>query len=936
MSLVRRPEKQGLYDPQFERDNCGVGFVAHMKGKQSHQIIDDAREILVRMTHRGAVGSEKNTGDGSGMMTSLPWEFLENIAKDDLGAELPSRGSFSAGLVFLPRKKPEYTAVKSACEKIVADEGLVVMGWRPVPVDNTMIGPSALAAEPRMEQLFIRMPKKSDESDQLAFERSLYVVRKRCTNELRGSDIDTDHFFYICSLSTRVLVYKGMLTPEQLTAYFLDLQNPLYKSHLAMVHSRFSTNTFPSWDRAQPLRFMSHNGEINTLRGNVNKMRAREGKLFSETFGGTIDKLMPVIEPDLSDSGSFDNVLELLLMTGVELPEAVMMMVPEAWQNHTLMPDAGKAMYEYYSTMMEPWDGPASIVFTDGHYIGATLDRNGLRPSRYYITRDDRVIMASEVGVLDINPEDVVAKGRLQPGRMFLVDFEKGGIIGDEELKNGYAARHPYREWLEEQRISLRELPKAEPAPHLAKDRIQEYLRLFGITLEHLNLILKPMAEAGKEPLGSMGNDAPLACLSDRPRLMYEYFKQLFAQVTNPPIDSIREDIIMSLATYIGPQQNLLDATPEHAHRLYMPTPFITNEELASLAKLDYRGWKSKVIDITYAVDPGYVYGESRVQLELQLDRISREAEQAIAEGYALIVLSDRAAGPDRIAIGALPAVGAVHQHLVSRAKRTQIGIILESGEPREVHHFCTLVGFGADAVNPYLAYEAMFHLREIGTLPSGYSDEEIVERYHNAMAYGMRKVFGKMGISTLDSYKGAQIFEAVGVSQTVMERCFTGTASRIQGIGFAEIEREAYMRHELAYPRRNRQIGAEYLPGGDYQYRFNGEKHMWDPESIADIQIAARNNDPAAYRRFADRQNARSTIQSTIRGLLRFRPRTAIPVEEVEPAGNILRRFVSGAMSFGSISQEAHETLAIAMNRIGGKSNTGEGGEIPARFKAL
>ncbi|AFG37944.1 glutamate synthase large subunit [Spirochaeta africana] len=933
MSLIRRPEKQGLYDPQFERDNCGVGFVAHIKGEQSHQIIDDAREILVRMTHRGAVGSDRNTGDGAGMMTSLPWDFLEDIAREELQAELPPRGSFSAGLVFLPRQDAEYAAVKAACERIVRDEGAEVMGWRSVPVDNSMIGPTALASEPRMEQMFV---KAGGAMEQSAFERTLYLVRKRCTNEIRGSEIDSDHFFYICSLSTRVMVYKGMLMPEQLTAYFSDLRNPRYKSHLAMVHSRFSTNTFPSWDRAQPLRFMSHNGEINTLRGNVNKMRAREGKLASPVFGEAIDKLRPVIEPDLSDSGSFDNVLELLLMSGVELPEAVMMMVPEAWQNHTLMPDAGKAMYEYLSAMMEPWDGPASIVFTDGHYIGATLDRNGLRPSRYYLTRDDRVIMASEVGVLDIDPADVVEKGRLQPGRMFLVDFEQGRIIGDEELKDGYAARHPYREWLDEQRITLDELPKAEPASCIPGEDLLAHLRLFGITLEHLNLILKPMAESGKEPLGSMGNDAPLACLSDRPRLMYEYFKQLFAQVTNPPIDSIRENIVMSLASYIGPEQNLLEATPEHAHRLYMPTPFITNAELASIKNLDYRGWKTRTIDITYPVDPGYRYGESEGRLEAELDRISREAEQAIADDYALVVLSDRAAGPDRVAIGALPAVGAVHQYLVSQAKRTQIGIVLESGEPREVHHFCTLVGFGADAVNPYLAYEAMIHLRETGALPAEMCDDEIVERYHNAMAYGMRKVFGKMGISTLESYKGAQIFEAVGVSPAVMDRCFTGTASRIQGIGFAEIEREAYMRHELAYPRRNRQIGSDYLPGGDYQYRFNGEKHMWDPESVADLQIAARSNDAAAYRRFAERQNARSTIQATIRGLLRFKPRTAIPLDEVEPVENIMRRFVTGAMSFGSISQEAHETLALAMNRIGGKSNTGEGGEMPERFQLL
>lgn len=931
--MKKRPERQGLYDPQFEHDACGVGFVANILGKSSHKIVDDAREILIRMTHRGAVGSEKNTGDGAGMLTALPWDFLRRIAKTELGIGLPDEGKFSAGNVFLPRDPEQKKQCMEALEKIIISEGLDFLGWRSVPVDNSMIGPSAQASEPAIEQLFVGCDPGTRQDD---FERSLYLVRKQAANIIRASAQDPDHNFYICSLSSRVIVYKGMLTPEQLTAYYPDLRNPLYKSHLAMVHSRFSTNTFPSWDRAQPLRFMSHNGEINTLRGNVNKMRAREGKLASTVFGDGVNKLLPVIEPDLSDSGSFDNVLELLLMSGKELPEAVMMMVPEAWQNHKLMPDAGKAMYEYYSSMMEPWDGPASIVFTDGHYIGATLDRNGLRPSRYYITRDDRVIMASEVGVLDIDPADVVSKGRLQPGRMFLVNFEQGRIIDDAELKDGYAARFPYRDWLDEQRISLSELPQAQPAASCTGNELLEKLRLFGITIEHLQLILKPMAEMGKEPLGSMGNDTPLACLSDRPRLMYEYFKQLFAQVTNPPIDSIREDIIMSLATYIGPEQNLLDISPDNAHRLFLPTPFITNSELASIKSLDYRGWKSKTIDITYTADPDYVYGTSVPRLETELDRICREAEQAISDGFALIVLSDRSASRERIAIGALPAVGAVHQYLVKKAKRTQIGIILESAEPREVHHFCTLVGFGVDAVNPYLAYDAMYHLRDTGVLDSDLSDNDIIEHYHRAMAYGMRKVFGKMGISTLESYKAAQIFEAVGISDEVMDRCFTGTASRIHGIGFAEIEHEAYLRHALAYPKRNNLTGREYLPGGDYQYRFNGEKHMWDPESIADVQIAARNNDQDAYKRFAERQNQRSTIQATIRGLLKFRAQSSVPLEEVEPVENILRRFVSGAMSFGSISQEAHETLAIAMNRIGGKSNTGEGGEMPERYIKL
>ncbi len=938
--LERRPDAQGLYDPQSEHDSCGVGFVAHMRGQQSHQIVEDAAEILLRMTHRGAVGSDKNSGDGAGMLTGLPWEFLEGVVRNELGMVLPPRGTFSAGLVFLPQDEKQRADCRAACERIAVEEGLELMGWRTVPVDNSMIGPTAQESEPFMQQIFLKAAADTAQND---FERSLYLVRKRCTNEIRGSKIDAQHHFYICSLSSRVLVYKGMLMPEQLREYFLDLRNPAFKSHLAMVHSRFSTNTFPSWDRAQPLRFMSHNGEINTLRGNVNKMRAREGLLASSAFSQKIEKLKPIIEPDLSDSGSFDNVLELLLMTGCELPEAAMMMVPAAFETDPHMPEDVRNMYDYYSCMMEPWDGPASIVFTDGHYIGATLDRNGLRPSRYYQTRDDRIIMASEVGVLDIDPADVVAKGRLQPGRMFLVDFDKGCIIDDQQLKHQYASRHPYGQWLNEQRIMLDELPAPAESKSYAEqsgddEQFKSLLRQFGYSLEHLDLILKPMVENSKEPLGSMGNDAPLACLSDRPRLVYEYFKQMFAQVTNPPIDSIRESSIMSLASYIGPERNLLEPSAEHAHRLYMPQPFLDNEQTAALRAMDYRGWKTAVIDITYPMNEKYQYDESSSAtadsvLERELERISNEAEQAIRDGYAIALLSDRAAGPDRLAIPALLAVGAVHQYLVRKAERTQIGLVLETGEAREVHHLCTLTGFGVDAVNPYMAYAALKHLRDSGQLDNSLSDKELVDRYHKAMGAGMRKVFGKMGISTLDSYKGAQIFEAVGLGPQVMDRCFAGTASRLKGIGFAEIEREMYLRQQEAYPRRMEKIGSGYLPGGDYKFRSGGEQHMWDPESIADLRIAARNNDRDAYKRFSERQNQRSNRQATLRGLLDFVPGTSIPLEEVEPVSAILKRFVTGAMSFGSLSQEAHETLAIAMNRIGGKSSTGEGGELPERF---
>ena len=927
MHRQTRPEQQQLYDPQFEHDACGVGFVAHIKGRATHDLIPKAREVLVNMTHRGAVGAEVNTGDGAGILTALPHALLERIARDELGVELPDRGRFAAGLFFLPQDDRERRACEAAVEEITLREGQRFLGWRDVPRDNSMIGPSALAAEPVIRQAFIAAGEGLTSE---AFERKLYVIRKVATNTLRGGDADTKHFFYVCSLSTRNIVYKGMLTPEQLFDYYGDLSDPLFDTHLAMVHSRFSTNTFPSWDRAQPLRFMSHNGEINTLRGNVNKMRAREGIMDSELFGEDVKKISPVIEPDLSDSGSFDNVLELLLQSGRELPEAVMMMVPEAWQNHRHMPDVGKAMYEFMSAQMEPWDGPASIAFTDGHVIGAVLDRNGLRPSRYYLTNDDLVIMASEVGVLPVDPATVTSKGRLQPGRMFLVDFDQGRIVGDEELKNGIAARHPFRAWLNEQRITLDQLPSPKEVAGLDGSTILERLRAFGYTLEHLKLILKPMAENSKEPLGSMGNDTPLAVLSDRPRMIYDYFKQLFAQVTNPPIDSIREEVIMSLGSYIGPEGNVLVHSSEDAHRLWLDQPILTNEQAQQLKEMDHRGWRSRVIDITYP------RGEGEDVLRDALDRIADEAEEAISAGVSLIVLSDRAAGRERVPVSALLATGTVHHRLVRNHSRTRIGIVVESAEPREVHHFCTLVGYGADAINPYLAFEAMWHLRQDGQIRSDLSDQDIVEAYQYGLQKGMRKVFGKMGISTLESYKGAQIFEIVGLADEVVDVAFVGTASRIQGAGFRQLARESLRRHELAWPTGNVPIGSEYLNPGDYQWRFGGEKHMWDPESIADFQRAVRQADREAFRRYTARQDQRSADQATLRGLMRFKPGTSVPLDEVEPAESIMRRFATGAMSYGSISLEAHQTLAVAMNRIGGKSNTGEGGEIRERYQPM
>ncbi|MGN6133485.1 MAG: glutamate synthase large subunit [Aureliella sp.] len=930
------PAKQGLYDPALEKDSCGVGFIAHIKGLASHQNVLDADQILKAMDHRGACGCESNTGDGAGMLTALPHEFLAKVARVDLKTELPEPGTFAAGLVFLPKDAQEREFCKAKVEEIIKAEGQRLVGWRRVPTQAKLadVGPAALAGEPAIEQLFVA---SAPGLDQEAFERELYKIRKQASEQLRGeaSPLKQKLMFYVCSLSTKVIVYKGMLTPGQVMPYFPDLTDTDFKTHLAMVHSRFSTNTFPSWDRAQPLRFMSHNGEINTLRGNVNWMRARSGGAKSQLYGDQLRKLFPVVEPHCSDSGSFDNVLEFLLMNGRTLQEAVMMMVPEAWQKHETMPEEKRAFYEYFSCMMEPWDGPASIVFTDGHYIGAVLDRNGLRPSRYYLTHDDRVIMASEVGVLPVAPELVKAKGRLQPGRMFLIDFQKGRLIPDEELKHTFAAERPYAQWLRQQRITLEELqPKEEPHGFYPESLLAR-MQAFGFTFETMQFMLLPMIKEARDPIGSMGNDSALACLSDQPRLIYDYFKQLFAQVTNPAIDSIREEVIMSLECYIGPEQNLLDVTPEHCHRLLIPHPILTNEELAALAHMDHRGWKTKTIDITYE------RGLGKSGLTETIDRVCAEAEAAIDQGYTLINLSDRRIGQDRVAVSSLLATGAVHHHLVRQAKRTRIGIVVESGEAREVHHFCLLIGYGADAINPYLAFEALWKASRDGLLVGEKfdTDDKIVSAYRKAVAKGLLKVMAKMGISTLQSYKGAQIFEALGLHEEVIDKCFVGTASRIEGVNFEVLAEESLRRHRLGYPEDPSRRLTSLPNPGEFHWRAEGERHGWDPQAIADLQVAARAGDKSAYWRFAEHINRSNKMQYALRGLLEFKAGVfgpPVPIEEVEDAKHIVKRFCTGAMSFGSISAEAHETLAIAMNRLGGKSNTGEGGEDPVRFQPL
>ncbi|MEM8946438.1 MAG: glutamate synthase-related protein [Planctomycetota bacterium] len=966
------PPKQGLYDSANEHDSCGVGFVAHIKGQPSHQILVDAGVILRNMDHRGACGCEANTGDGAGILTSLPHKFLQKVVQAELSLDLPDPGGFAAGNVFFPQIESEREKCRQVFEKLVAEQGQQLLGWRSVPTDKNAanIGPTAQAGEPVIEQPIVDAGGTAL-ADGEEFERKLYLIRKQASHRLRTDPSLTQaKMFYVCSLSTKVIIYKGMLTTEQLFDYYPDLADADFESHLAMVHSRFSTNTFPSWDRAQPLRFMSHNGEINTVRGNQNWMRARQGVAESEAFADDLSKLFPVVEPDCSDSGTFDNILEFLLMNGRTLQEAVMMMVPEAWQNHETMSEEKRAFYEYNSCLMEPWDGPASVAFTDGKYIGAVLDRNGLRPSRYYITHDDRVIMASEAGVLPtVEPENVKAKGRLQPGKMFLVDFEQGRMIPDEELKSDFAVRRPYAEWIRNQRIDINELEPNKEPHGFDSSTLLERMQAFGYTVETMKFMLLPLIKVEKDPIGSMGNDSCLACLSDKPRMLYDYFRQLFAQVTNPAIDSIREEVIMSVECYIGPEQNLLETTEGHAHRLRLPYPILSNEELAALKHMGDdpkkgRGWKTKTIDITWP------RSEGKAGMVAAIDRIAAEAEAAVDDGYSLVILSDRGLSADRVPVSALLASGAVHHHLVKQAKRTRIGIVLETGEAREVHHHCLLIGFGADAINPYLAFEALWQARRDGLLDSGENsidsnesgeglahpavesainhevidpvtaeDHVLVQKYLVGVTKGMLKVMAKIGISTLQSYKGAQIFEAVGLRDEVIDKSFVGTASRIQGVDFEVLAEEALRRHALGFPAQQT-LKLPVLPNpGEFHWRAEGERHMWDPQSIADIQVAARAGDKNAYQRFAVHINNDSATRCQLRGLLTFKAAAnqgPISIDEVQPASEIVKRFCTGAMSFGSISAEAHESLAIAMNRLGGKSNTGEGGEDPARFETM
>ncbi len=916
-------EKQGLYDPQFEHDACGVGFVAHIKGKKSHEIVQQALTVLNNLRHRGACGCEANTGDGAGILIQIPHLFFKEACAG-LGINLPEEGQYGVGMVFLSSDKDERKNAEKIVERIIKEEGQKLLGWRKVQTDNTTMGPTARSEEPVVKQVFVaRDPKLTDP---MAFERKLYVIRKRAENEIRYSQMKGSKFFYVPSFSHRTIIYKGMLMSEQVGEFYPELSEPSLQSSLALVHSRFSTNTFPSWDRAHPYRFIAHNGEINTLRGNVNWMHARQAMCASELFGDDIKKLLPVIAPDGSDSAMFDNCLEFLVLGGRSLPHAVMMMIPEPWSNHESMSDDKKAFYEYHASLMEPWDGPASIVFTDGVQIGAVLDRNGLRPSRYYVTKDELVIMASEVGVLEVAPERVLQKGRLQPGRMFLIDTKEGRIVADEEIKNKIIKEHPYRQWLNENLLKLENLPEA---PHVHEPDHKTILlrqQAFGYTFEELRIIMAPMGRDGVEAVGSMGTDTPLAVLSNRPQLLYSYFKQLFAQVTNPPIDCIREEIVTSAETNLGPERNLLKPEPKSCRQIKLKSPILSNEDFEKLRHVDHKDFKSVTLPILYAADGG---GKA---LESALQKMYELASRAIRNGSNLIVLSDRGISHEHAAIPALLAVAGLHHHLIREGTRTKVGIILESGEPREVHHFALLIGYGAGAINPYLAFETLDDMIRQGLLKD-VDHKTAVKNYVKAVTKGVVKTMSKMGISTIQSYCGAQIFEAVGLNQILVDKYFTWTPSRIQGVGLAEVAEEVYRRHRHAFP--DRQVNGQTLdPGGQYQWRKDGEYHLFNPETIHKLQNSTRTNNYKVFKEYSESVNQQSKHYCTLRGLFDLKlSKNPIPIEQVESVEAIVKRFKTGAMSYGSISKEAHEGLAVAMNRLGGKSNTGEGGEDPARY---
>jgi glutamate synthase (NADPH) large chain len=912
------PSRQGLYDPANEHDACGIGFIVNVKGVASHEIVQQGLEILDHLSHRAAVGCDPCSGDGAGILFQLPDAFFRGVCSEQ-GIELPAAGEYGVGMLFLPQDEAERERCQSVIEGIVAEEGLEVLGWRDVPNDPAQVGPLARQSVPVIRQLLVGRGSTPVE----AIERRLYLTRRRVEKAIEEI-LPGGESFYVVSLSSRTIVYKGLLIPFQIPLFYPDLVDERVASALALVHSRFSTNTFPTWPRAHPYRLVCHNGEINTLQGNVNWMRVREGRVGTELFGEEIEKLFPIIAPHGSDSACFDNALEFLMMGGRSLPHAMMMMIPEAWAGHDEMDPDRRSFYEYHASLMEPWDGPAAVAFTDGRYIGATLDRNGLRPARYLVTEDDLVILASEAGTLPVQPDRVRSKGRLQPGRMFLVDTLEGRIIDDEEIKADYATRQPYREWVAANEVRLHQLP--EPAS-LADEptKLQDRQAAFGYTIEELNMILAPMASTGEEPVGSMGTDTPLAVLSERPQLLFKYFKQLFAQVTNPPIDPIREELVMSLAVLLGPHHNVLSETPEHARKIYLPQPILTSRDLAKIRGFD--GYFE-----AHTIRALFPAAEGPAGLAPALERVCLEAEQAIRDGATLLVLSDRGVDEDWAPIPSLLITGAVHHHLIRTRLRTAADLIIETGEAREVPHFALLLGYGAAAVNPYLAFETLDALGREGALGESYDPDKAEAKYIKAIGKGLLKIFSKMGISTLQSYCGAQIFEALGLDEAFADRFFSGTPSRIGGIGTETVAEETLRRHAEAFQHRLPLKRLDF--GGEYHYRIQGERHGWSPLAIATLQQATRQGSISTFREFSQIANEQAQTGLTLRGLVDFTAdRQPIPIEEVEPVTEIVRRFSTGAMSFGSISAEAHETLAIAMNRLGGKSNTGEGGEDPDRF---
>ncbi len=928
------PAAQGLYDPRNEKDSCGVGFIADMKGRKSHKIVQDGIQILLNLEHRGAVGADPRAGDGAGMLVQIPDAFFRKEAAK-LGFDLPEPGHYAVGFIFFPRDPEGQAIVREAIEKVVADEGQVLLGWREVPTDNSSLGESVKPTEPLHRQIFIA--RGADVADEDEFERRLFVLRKVISNLVYDLNDARTKGYYPVSLSCRTIVYKGMFLADQLGSYFPDLHDETFESAIALVHQRFSTNTFPAWSLAHPYRMVAHNGEINTLRGNVNWMAARQASVDSELFGNDISKLWPVSYEGQSDTACFDNALEFLVQGGYSLAHAVMMLVPEAWAGNKSMDEQRRAFYEYHAAIMEPWDGPASIAFTDGRQIGATLDRNGLRPARWFVTKDDRIIMASEMGVLPVPESEIVRKWRLQPGKMLLVDLAEGRIISDEEIKAQLAASNPYKEWLERSQLILEDLPPVEPRASRTDVPLLDKQQAFGYTQEDVKILLAPMATTGQEAVGSMGTDTPISALSSKSKLLYTYFKQNFAQVTNPPIDPIREELVMSLVSFIGPRPNLFDLDgTSRRKRLEVRQPILTNEDLEKIRCIGHRedSFDTKTLDITYPAAKGAA-GMAEA-LQLLCDR----AEAAVHGRYNIIILSDRMVGPDRIPIPALLATAAVHHHLIRKGLRTAAGLVVETGEAREVHHFCCLAGYGAEAINPYLAFETMEELHENGELPPEVDAHEVVKRFIKSIGKGIMKVMSKMGISTYQSYCGAQIFDAVGLADDFVAQYFTGTATRIGGVGLPEVAEETVSRHTAAFSD-DPTLKANLEVGGEYAYRIRGEDHVWSPETVAALQHAVRGNSQDRYREFARLINEQTSRLQTIRGLFRIRTaeemgRKAVPLDEVEPAAAIVKRFATGAMSYGSISREAHTTLALAMNAIGAKSNTGEGGEESERFQPL